>query len=51
MVEDEFGTYRFVHRIVDALHLKVQDATDTTDATTEPRGFVDMGIDCNIKAD
>ncbi len=46
-VEETFGTYRFIHRIVDALHIKVEDSAHTEDETMRPRGWMDMGITCS----
>jgi lipopolysaccharide transport system ATP-binding protein len=48
VVEEQLGTHRFVHRIVDALHLKVQE--NDANPNSQPRGFVDLGIECNIIA-
>ncbi len=42
-VEEQSGQYQFIHRIVDALHIKVQPST--TSRTIEPTGFMDMGIE------
>jgi lipopolysaccharide transport system ATP-binding protein len=50
VVEEQFGTYRFVHRIIDALHIKVQDAVDAATRPLEPRGFVDIGITASLSA-
>jgi lipopolysaccharide transport system ATP-binding protein len=46
-VEEAFGTYRFLHRIVDALHIKVQDGV-LDNASCEARGFVDLGAQCSM---
>jgi lipopolysaccharide transport system ATP-binding protein len=45
-LEKQFGAYRFIHRIVDALHVKVQEGKRAH--TTKPLGFMDVGIDCQI---
>ena len=51
VLENQFGAYRFVHRIVDALHIKVQDrTTPVAGSRTKPLGFVDLNIECSVKA-
>ncbi len=42
-VEEQFGSYRFVHRVVDALHVKVIDAANKAQ-TIKPTGMIDAKI-------
>jgi lipopolysaccharide transport system ATP-binding protein len=45
-VEEQFGTYRFLHRIVDALHIKVVEGANEN-ANIQPTGLIDAGINSN----
>ncbi len=48
VLENQFGTYRFIHRIVDALHIKVQPSHTNLPEHTKPLGFVDLEFACEI---
>ncbi len=43
-VEEQFGSYRFVHRVVDAIHIKVVDSTEQNNKILKPTGLIDAGI-------
>jgi lipopolysaccharide transport system ATP-binding protein len=51
VVEEMFGKYHFVHRIVDALHLKVIPAhEEAASQICKPRGCVDLGVTVQMAA-
>jgi lipopolysaccharide transport system ATP-binding protein len=45
-VEEQFGTYRFINRIVDALHIKVVEGVNEN-AKIQPTGLIDAGINAD----
>ncbi len=49
LVQEVFGTVKFIHRIVDALHVKVMPAEAKRDGTVEPLGLVDIGALCDVR--
>ncbi|TAE83287.1 MAG: ABC transporter ATP-binding protein [Alphaproteobacteria bacterium] len=47
-IEDCFGQYRFLHRIVDAVQIKVIEAPHERSRHLKPTGYVSMGISCHL---
>jgi lipopolysaccharide transport system ATP-binding protein len=44
VVEEQFGTYHFLHRIVDAAHIKVYAPSPAPVAHSQATGIIDVGI-------